>query len=213
MNLGVTFCIDRAGIVGADGETHQGQFDISFLRFLPNMTLLAPRDSETLEFALEFAVEFKTPLAIRYPRGAFKTLPYKATPFECGKGEILKSNLENSDIVFIGYGAGVNRAVETEKLAKDDYSIIDLRFVKPLDKELLIDLAKKTKKWYIFSDSQKEGGVGSALLEFISDNNLDIKLTTFEYKNIYIQHGDNKLLEKELDLLPEQLIKKIENQD
>jgi 1-deoxy-D-xylulose-5-phosphate synthase len=212
MNLGVTFCIDRAGIVGADGETHQGQFDISFLRFLPNMTLLAPRDKETLEYALDFAVEFNTPLAIRYPRGGFKTLQYPSSKFELGKGEILKNNLSSSDIAFIGYGSGVSKAIDTEKLSKDEYSIVDLMFIKPLPKELLLNLSTKTKKWYIFSDSQKQGGVGSALLEFINENNLDIKLTTFEYEDIYIQHGDTKLVEESLGLLPEQLVLKIEQE-
>ena len=207
MNLGVTFCIDRAGIVGADGETHQGQFDISFLRCLPNMTLLAPRDTNTLKYAIEFAKDFNTPLAIRYPRGAFATLEYKATKFEYGKAQILKQT--NSKIAFIGYGAGVVRAIDTAKLYDEDVNIIDLRFVKPLDKTLLKELATQTTKWYIFSDSQAQGGVGSALLEFISSENLDIKLTTFEYEDIYIQHGETKLLEEEIGLLPQQLVDKI----
>ena len=174
MNLPVTFAIDRAGIVGADGETHQGQFDISFLRCLPNMTIFAPRDAKTLEYALEFAKDYKTPCAIRYPRGAFKDLQYKATPFKKGKGEILQKGV--SDIALIGYGAGVAKAIDTFNLINKSITIVDLRFVKPLDKELLLNLAKDTKKWYIFSDSQKQGGVGSALLEFINENDLDIKI-------------------------------------
>ena len=194
MNLGVTFCIDRAGIVGADGETHQGQFDISFLRFLPNMTLMAPRDTKTLEYALEFACDFNTPLAIRYPRGAFDDLKYPSNKFELGKAEILKET--KSDIAFIGYGAGVSKAIKTAELISEDVNIIDLRFVKPLDVELLSKLSKRTKKWYIFSDSQKQGGVGSALLEIISEKDLDVKVKSFEYEDLYIQHGDTKLLEE-----------------
>ena len=205
MNLGVTFCIDRAGIVGADGETHQGQFDISFLRFLPNMTLLAPRDSKTLEYALEFAVEFNTPLAIRYPRGAFDKLEYESRIFEYGRGEILKEG--SSKIAFIGYGSGVSKAIQTAKLIEEDVFIVDLRFVKPLDKNLLTQLSQQTNQWYIFSDSQAQSGVGSALLELISKENIDINLTTFEYDDIYIQHGDTKLLEESLGILPEQLAK------
>ncbi|MEA2050621.1 MAG: 1-deoxy-D-xylulose-5-phosphate synthase [Campylobacterota bacterium] len=208
MNLPVTFCIDRAGIVGADGETHQGQFDISFLRFLPNMTLMAPRDSKTLEYALEFAKDFNSPCAIRYPRGAFTQLEYSSTKFIYAKAEMLLDT--NSDISFIGYGAGVGRAIDTLKLYKGDVNIIDLRFVKPLDKEFLIELSKRSKIWYIFSDSQKQGGVGSALLEFVSDNDLDVRIKTFEYDDIYIQHGDTKLLEKDLGILPEQLVDKID---
>jgi len=207
MNLPVTFAIDRAGIVGADGETHQGQFDISFLRFLPNMTLFAPRDSKTLEYALEYAKDYKSPCALRYPRGAFDELEYESTKFQLGKSEILKEG--TTDIAFIGYGAGVGRAIKTAKLCKQDVTIVDLRFIKPMDSVLLTELAKKTKKWYIFSDSQKAGGVGSALLEMISDEDLDVKIKSFEYPDLYVQHGDTKLLEENLGLLPEQLAKKI----
>jgi 1-deoxy-D-xylulose-5-phosphate synthase len=207
MNLGVTFAIDRAGIVGADGETHQGQFDISFLRFLPNMTLIAPRDSKTLELSLEFAANLETPCAIRYPRGAFKELPYTATNFIYGKGEILKSG--NSNISFIGYGAGVSRAIDTANLLKEDVTIVDLRFVKPLDTELLTQLSKHSNKWFIFSDSQKQGGVGSAILEFLNEAKIQVELVTFEYDDIYIQHGDTKLLEYDLGITPEQLAQRI----
>jgi 1-deoxy-D-xylulose-5-phosphate synthase len=209
MNLPVVFTIDRAGIVGADGETHQGQFDISMLRYLPNMTLFAPRDTKTLEYAIEFGADFPTPCAIRYPRGSFKQLEFESTKFKLARGEVLKDG--SSNIAFIGYGAGVSRACDTAKLIKQDISLVDLRFVKPLDKNLLKNLAKKTKIWYIFSDSQKQGGVGSALLEFINDESLDIKIISFEYDDIYIQHGDTKLLEEELEILPKQLAKKIDN--
>jgi 1-deoxy-D-xylulose-5-phosphate synthase len=207
MNLPVVFAIDRAGIVGADGETHQGQFDISYLRFLPNMTLFAPRDSKTLEYALQFGENMQSPCAIRYPRGAFASLEYLASPFLYGKAEILKQT--NNKIVFIGYGAGVSKAIDTEKLCNNEYTIVDLRFIKPLDKKLLKNLALDTTKWYIFSDSQKQGGVGSAILEFLNDENLNIKLITFEYGDFYIQHGDTKLIEEDLGLLPQQLANKI----
>jgi len=209
MNLPVTFCIDRAGIVGADGETHQGQFDISFLRFLPNMTLFAPRDSKTLEYALEYAKDYKSPCALRYPRGAFDELEYESTKFVLGKSEILKRG--TSKIAFIGYGAGVGRAIKTANLCEEDVTIVDLRFIKPMDTLLLKELSQHTDRWYVFSDSQKAGGVGSALLEMISDEDLNVKVTSFEYPDLYIQHGDTKLLEEDLGILPEQLAKKIIN--
>ena len=208
MNLPVVFAIDRAGIVGADGETHQGQFDISMLRYLPNMTLFAPRDSKTLEYAVQFATNFQDgPCALRYPRGAFDELEFEATKFEYGKSQLLKQT--TSKIAFIGYGAGVSKAIQTSKLIKEDVNIVDLRFVKPLDEEFLLTLAKQTNQWYIFSDSQKQGGVGSALLEFLGEHNLNIKLVSFEYEDIYIQHGDKKLLEEDLGILPSQLAKRI----
>ncbi len=208
MNLPVTFAIDRAGIVGADGETHHGTFDISYLRFIPNMTLFAPRDTKTLEYGVEFAYELPSPCAIRYPRGAFDKLPFESTPFKLGKAEILKSAEDKK--LFIGYGAGVSRAVATEELLDEDITIVDLRFVKPLDKELLRELSKNYQEWFVFSDSQKEGGVASAILEFLASENINnIKVTSFEYEDIFVQHGDTKLLEESLGLLPEQLIEKI----
>ncbi len=207
MDLPVVFAIDRAGIVGNDGETHQGAFDISYLRFIPNMILCAPRDNETLQYALEFAYEAKSPCAIRYPRGSFKQLDYKATKFKLGVSELLKEG--NSKKLFISYGAGVNRAIETEKLHNEDCAILDLRFVKPLDKKTLLELSKKYNEWYIFSDSQKEGGVGSAILEFLNKEKINIKLVSFEYEDEFIQHGDTNLVEQSLRLLPSQLVERI----
>jgi 1-deoxy-D-xylulose-5-phosphate synthase len=209
MNLPVTFAIDRAGIVGNDGETHQGQFDVSFLRCLPNMTLIAPRDNATLKNALAFAKDHNGPCAIRYPRGAYKDLPYQSSQYKLGHAEILKRG--TSGVAFIGFGAGVSRAIETELLSKHDNTIVDLKFVKPLDTELLIELSRECDRWYIFSDSQKQGGVGSALLEFLSQYNISIELTSFEYEDIYVQHGDTKVIEESLSLLPEQLIQIIDN--
>ncbi|MCG3665632.1 1-deoxy-D-xylulose-5-phosphate synthase [Aliarcobacter butzleri] len=208
MNLPVVFAMDRAGIVGNDGETHQGAFDISFLRFIPNMVLFAPRDNETLEQSLEFAYNLNNPCAIRYPRGAFKKLNHAPTPFVLGKAEILKTGISNK--LFIGYGAGVSRAIDTEALHNEDITVVDLRFVKPLDKNLLLELSKKYNDWYIFSDSQKQSGVGSAILEFLNDEKIhNVQLTSFEYNDKFIEHGDTKLVEQSLGLLPEQLVQKI----
>ncbi len=208
MNLPVVFAIDRAGIVGNDGETHQGAFDISYLRFIPNMILCAPRDEETLKYALEFAYTATSPCAIRYPRGSFNLLEFTPSVFQLGKAEVLKEGSSNK--LFIGYGAGVNRACETEKLHDEDITIVDLRFVKPLDENLLKELAKKYNNWYIFSDSQKQGGVASAILEFLNYNNIsNIKITSFEYEDDFIQHGETNLVEESLGLLPKQLVNKI----
>ncbi|MGB5791226.1 transketolase C-terminal domain-containing protein, partial [Poseidonibacter sp.] len=207
MNLPVVFAIDRAGTVGNDGETHQGAFDISYLRFIPNMILFAPRDNDTLENALEFSYKLTSPCAIRYPRGAFEELDFPLVPFELGKAQVLKEGTSNK--LFIGYGAGVGRAVNTEKLHNEDIAILDLRFVKPLDKDTLKDLAKKYDDWYIFSDSQKQGGVGSAILEFLNEDKVCVKLTSFEYEDDFIDHGDTKKVEESLGLLPEQLVKRV----
>lgn len=212
MDLPVVFAIDRAGIVGNDGETHQGVYDISYLRFIPNMVLVAPRDAKSLEYALEFGYECKSPCAIRYPRGAYETLEYEATPFELGVSELLKTGKD--DILFIGYGTGVAKAINTSKLIDKDIAILDLKFVKPLDGKMLETLSKEYKNWYVFSDSQKQGGVASAILEFLSQKQItDIKLTSFEYDDIFIQHGDTKDVEKDLGVTPEQIAKLITNNE
>ncbi|RXK03184.1 1-deoxy-D-xylulose-5-phosphate synthase [Arcobacter sp. CECT 8989] len=207
MNLPVVFAIDRAGIVGNDGETHQGAFDISYLRFIPNMILCAPRDNETLNNSLEFAYEATSPCAIRYPRGAFGEVNFPSSKFELGKAELLKEG--TSKKLFIGYGAGVSRACQTEKLHEEDIAVLDLRFVKPLDETLLKELSSKYDDWYVFSDSQKQGGVGSAILEFTNKEKLCVNITSFEYEDEFIQHGDTKLVEEGLGLHPHQLVEKI----
>ncbi len=209
MNLGVAFAIDRAGIVGEDGETHQGVFDISFLRTIPNMTIFAPSSDTTMRLAMEYAKDFPTPCAFRYPRGAFISQDNNVTPFELGKSRIVK---EGENILFVGYGNGIGRAEEVADLLEFSPTILDLRFIKPLDTETLLELAKTHKKWYIFSDSVKMGGVGSAILEMLSQESIqDIDLTTFEYEDEFIPHGNTKLVEESLGILPEQLAKKIIN--
>ncbi|MDY0233898.1 MAG: 1-deoxy-D-xylulose-5-phosphate synthase [Sulfurimonas sp.] len=211
MDLPVVFALDRAGIVGEDGETHQGAFDISFLRAIPNMTLFAPRDEKSFHQALGFAAEYEHPCSLRYPRGSFTetNLPESA-PFELAKSQLLRSN--KGDILFVGYGNGVGRAYETAELLEDEVSILDLRFVKPLDEEMLKDLSKKHKKWFVFSDSSKMGGVGSAILEFLSQEKiLDVELVSFEYEDKFITHGNTKQVEESLGLLPKQLAKRVES--
>ena len=210
MDLPVVFALDRAGIVGEDGETHQGVFDISFLRAVPNMTLFAPRDEKSFHQALGFAAEYQHPCSVRYPRGSFTQtdLPESA-PFELAKSQLLRSN--DSDILFIGYGNGVGRAYETAQLLEMEVNILDLRFVKPLDEDMLREMATKHKKWFVFSDSSKMGGVGSAILEFLaSDKILDIAVESFEYEDEFITHGNTKLVEESLGLLPQQLAKRVE---
>ncbi len=208
MSLPVVFAIDRAGIVGEDGETHQGAFDISYLRAIPNLTLFAPRDEKSMHECVKFAHRMKTPCAFRYPRGSFIPLPYKSKTVGYAKADLLYEG--DSEILLIGYGAGVGRAYETMKLLNEDAALLDLVFVKPLDEEKLAKLAIKYSKWFVFSDSAKQGGVASALCEFLSTNNFhDIDLTTFEYEDSFITHGNTKIVEESLGLLPEQLAKKI----
>ncbi len=210
MDLPVVFACDRAGIVGEDGETHQGVFDISFLRAIPNMTLFAPRDEKSFHQAMGFAHTYEHTCSLRYPRGSFiecGDLP-DSQPFRLGRSQLLKE--AESDILFIGYGNGVGRAYQTSLHMSEDVAILDLRFVKPLDEEMLTHLAKRHKKWFVFSDSAKAGGVGSALLEFLEEQKLhDVEVVSFEYEDAFITHGNTRLVEESLGLLPQQLAQRV----
>lgn len=209
MDLPVVLACDRAGIVGEDGETHQGAFDISFLRAIPNMTLFAPRDEKSFHQAMAFASTYNHPCSIRYPRGSFLLEnEFDSLSFELAKSELLISS--NSNILFIGYGNGVGKAYKTLKLLEFEVSLLDLRFVKPLDAGMLLNLSKRHKKWFIFSDSAKMGGVGSAILEFLSDNLIaDVTVESFEYDDNFITHGKTDEVEESLGLTPNQLALKV----
>ena len=205
MDVGVAFAIDRAGIVGEDGETHQGAFDISYLRPIPNLHLFAPRDGATLQRAVEFAATFNRPCAFRYPRGSFLLDDgvFEDTPFEVGKAQLLVEN--DSDVLFVGYGNGVGRAYLTMQELDFSVGLLDLRFVKPLDEELLHKLAKRYSKWFVFSDGAKLGGVASALKEL----DLGVEIVSFEYEDRFIPHGKVVDVERALGLRPEQLAKRV----
>jgi 1-deoxy-D-xylulose-5-phosphate synthase len=213
-NYPVRFAIDRAGIVGADGETHQGVFDVGYLRIIPNITLFAPRDFKTLKKAVEFAYKFNEgPSAFRYPRGAFELEDgiFEAKDFELGKGEIL---IDSKNIMLIAYGNGVGKAYKVYKLLKEkgiDSGIVDLRFIKPFDEELLKRLS--AKKWYVISDNVKEGGIAEMLSDFANKENLEVEIKSFEYPDKFIPHGNVKEVEKYLGVdetsIAEKIIKDI----
>jgi len=200
LNLPVVLCMDRAGIVGEDGETHQGAFDISFLNAIPNFTLVAPRDELMFKEIMEFSYGFNSPLAIRYPRGNFGLSDeFKPVKVELGKSQILLQNSEN--IAFIGYGNAVAKAYKVSNILDINPTIIDLIFIKPLDEELLLNLAKEHKKWYIFSDSAKRGGVGEILSGFLQDNDIkDVSVVSFEYPDNFITHGNISKVENSLNI-------------
>jgi len=211
MDLPVVFAMDRAGIVGEDGETHQGAFDVSFLRAIPNMSLCAPRDERSMHQAVAFAAAFERPLGLRYPRGAFMAaeLP-ESVPFEYGKAQLLIE--ADSDVLLVGYGNGVGRAAQTRELLGFDAALLDLRFAKPLDAEMLRQMAARHKRWYVFSDSAALGGVGSTLLEWLSHERItDVSVETFEYDDAFIKHGATSKVEASLGLLPQQLAERIKN--
>lgn len=205
MNLPVRFAIDRAGIVGEDGETHQGTFDISYLSLIPNMVIFAPRDYNSLETAIIFASNYNSsPSAFRYPRGNFllENGIFENRDFELGKGEVLQ---DGNEIAFLAFGNGVGRAYLVNEILNNKATLIDLRFAKPLDKNLILETAKNHKKLYIFSDGVKIGGIGQRIASLLLENNIFIPLKSFEFEDSFIPHGKTSEVEEQLGILPLQI--------
>ncbi|KHG34781.1 1-deoxy-D-xylulose-5-phosphate synthase [Sulfurospirillum sp. MES] len=211
LNLNVVFAIDRAGIVGEDGETHQGAFDISYLSAIPNMTLMAPRDEASMHEALRYAYMHEGPLAIRYPRGSFGDCSaFASLPFEYAKAQTLQEGKDS--ILLVGYGSGVGKAIEVAHLLKAQgiqVGLVDLRFAKPLDETTLLSLSKHYATWYVISDSAKIGGIGTLLLSFKEKHDLSAKIHTFEYEDAFITHGETHLVEERLGISAPQIAQKI----
>lgn len=214
LSLPVCFALDRAGIVGEDGETHQGLLDIAYFRSIPHMVLFAPRDHQSLQQSVYFASTLSQPCAFRYPRGSFllEEGKYQSSAFEMGKLELLHLS-EKKEILLIGYGNGVGRAdcVRDELLKQGiDSSLIDLRFVKPLDKAHLLPLIMEHRFVFVLSDSYMLGGVGSAIMEMLSLERIEKSVISFEIPDVYVMHGDSAKIEEDLGILPGQLAQKIE---
>ena len=209
-NLPVVICVDRAGIVGADGETHQGLFDLSFLNAIPNMNIMAPKDFCELEQMLEFAVTLNKPVAIRYPRGGEEITYNTKTKIELGKAEILE---EGKDITIVAIGKMVSKATKiAEELQKQniDAEVINARFLKPLDKETILKSAQKTKKIITIEDGIIKGGLGESIIKLLNDSNLEnIKVQNFGYNDCFIEHGSVDELEKKYELDVENILNKI----
>jgi 1-deoxy-D-xylulose-5-phosphate synthase len=209
--LPVVFAIDRAGIVGEDGETHQGAFDISFLRAIPNIEMFAPRDEQTMHEAVKYAANAVVPTAFRYPRGAFSCIEkFPVLSFDNKSAQLL---VEGTDMLLIGYGNGVGRALKVAALLREggiNPAVLDLRFVKPIDSATLVELTKKYLKWFVISDSAKAGGVASAIMEIFMDADCNIpKIVSFEYDDNFIKHGATAKVEEYLGILPEQIAMRI----
>lgn len=193
-NLNVVLAIDRAGIVGSDGETHQGVFDISYLRHIPNIKIMSPKDGQELTDMLRLAVSLEGPSAIRYPRGKARNFDFPHTPLKFGKSEVL---IEGEDGVIISEGSMFFRALEVcEKLkqAGRNFTLVNARFIKPLDEELLAGLSKKHKVIYTLEDNIISGGFGSSILELFSRKNADVKVRIIGYDDSFIPHGEKEEL-------------------
>jgi 1-deoxy-D-xylulose-5-phosphate synthase len=201
-NLPVTFCVDRGGLVGEDGPTHHGQFDLSFLRSLPNMTLMVPKDENELRHMLYTALKHSGPVAIRYPRGRGVGGPmdeeYQALPI--GKAEVLR---EGRDLLIIAVGSMVAPALETaSELEREGFSIgvVNCRFVKPLD-QTLAESSQKIGKVLVLEENSRSGGLGGAILELFSDMNAhDVRLKRLGLPDRFIEHGPATVLKQKYGL-------------
>ena len=201
-NLPVVMCVDRAGIVGADGETHQGTFDLAFFRLIPNLTIMAPKNFVEFENMLEFAVNAKRPVVIRYPRGGESKYKFKQNnQIEIGKSEILK---EGKDLSIIAIGKMVARAMQVaDQLSKIgiDAEVINARFLKPLDTVNIKKSIEKTLNIVTIEDGTIINGLGTAIKELIVDEKISIKnIKSFAYPDEFIQHGKVEELEKIYEL-------------
>ena len=199
-NLHVVICIDRAGIVGNDGETHHGIFDLSFLSSIPNMTILAPANFKELEKMLEFACSYKGPIAIRYPRGGEEAQEIPVSKIELGKSNIV---IKGNDLTILAIGNEVSKAIKLSELLKEDgisSEVINVRFLKPLDEKTILKSIEKTKKVITIEDNILKGGLSDSVLELINNNKLEINIKSFGYDDIFATHGSVSELEKKYKL-------------
>ena len=210
--LHVTMCLDRAGLVGDDGYTHHGVFDYAYLRSIPNMTIMAPKDENELRHMLKTALSFNGPISVRYPRGSGVgvdiTEPMHELPI--GKAEVLR---EGKELCFWAIGSMVQSAVQAADKLKEqgiDAGVVNMRFAKPLDKELLIEHAKRYGKLVTLEEGVLAGGVGSEVLEILDDAGLLQQCTVLRLgiPDEFVTHGDKKLLFRDLGLDTDAIVQK-----
>jgi len=212
MNLSVTFAMDRAGIVGEDGATHQGLYDIAFLRTLPNMVLMAPKDENEMRHMLKTAIYHPGPAALRYPRGAGLGVPLdpEMKELEIGKGEVIQ---DGTDIAIFAYGHTVEWAQEVaDKFEKEGVSVavINARFAKPVDKELISKYALKARCMVTTEEHSLKGGFGSAVLEALQEEEMfHIPVKCIGLGDMVLEHGSPTLQRKLLKLDPEGMFETI----
>ena len=195
--LPVVFAIDRGGIVGEDGATHHGLFDLSYLRCLPNMVIMAPADENDLQRMLATAIEHDGPIALRYPRGAATGAPLDETirPLPLGKAKILQNG---DDILILAIGRSVVDALEASRELKDkgiSATVVNCRFVKPLDREVISSLAAKIPRVITAEENALQGGFGSAVLEELNDAGVvGLRIERIGVADTFVEHGPQKLL-------------------
>lgn len=200
-SLPVVFAIDRAGLVGSDGETHQGIFDLSFLSIIPNMTILAPKNKWELSDMLKFAIDFEAPIAIRYPKGeAYDGLKELRAPIEYGKSEML---YEEAEIALVAIGSMVKTAVSVrEELKKMGHQVtlVNARFAKPLDEEMLQALLPNHQLIVTMEENVRHGGFGEMVADFYQNRNVSARIVNIAIPDEYVEHGNVNILKQEVGL-------------
>jgi 1-deoxy-D-xylulose-5-phosphate synthase len=209
-NLHVVFAIDRAGIVGEDGETHQGIYDLSYLRHIPNMAVMSPCDYSEFEGMLKFALqEYERPVALRYPRGKGPEKLAETAPIKLGRGVSIR---EGRDLTIVALGLMVETALKVADMLAEvgiEAEVINARFVKPLDEKLIIQSAFKTGKVVTLEDNTVVGGFGSCILEALNRNNIHAKLKIIGFPDEFIPHGSRSDLMKLFKLDAESIFSEV----
>ena len=209
-NLPVLFAVDRAGLVGSDGETHQGIFDYSYLTSIPNMSVAAPKNLWELRAMLDFAMDYKAPFAIRYPRGtAYRGLKEFMQPIAYGKGEMI---YEEENIALLAVGSMVSTGEHVRAKLKEEgvsCTLANARFVKPFDKELVDRLAKNHRLIVTMEENVRSGGYGEKVMDYVVEQELPVKLLNISLPDEYVEHGNVALLYEEVGIDAQTVTKRI----
>ena len=210
-NLPVTLCLDRAGLVGEDGPTHHGVFDLSYLRQMPNMCVMAPKDEEELRHMLATAIAIEGPSAVRYPRGAGLGVPLTDSleTLPVGKAEVLQ---EEGNIAFLAVGTMVEKAKEAAAILKEEgieAAVVNMRFIKPLDTELLGEMARTKRLLITAEENVLAGGFGSAVAEYLADHGIEVPLLRFGIPDRFIEQGTRRELLSLIGLQPDEMAERI----
>ena len=210
-DLPVVFCVDRAGLVGSDGETHQGLFDLSYLGTVPGLTLMAPKNRYELTDMLRFALTLSGPSAIRYPRGeAWEGLSEHREPLSLGRAEVIA---REEEICLFAYGSMVKTAEEVRRLLKEagrPGTLVNARFAKPLDRELLKDLAGDHRLLVTLEENVARGGFGEAVRSAVAEEGLDFSVLVAAVPDTYVPHGNTEYLKEMLGLSAPAIVSRIQ---
>jgi len=207
--LSVICCVDRAGIVGNDGETHQGLYDMAFFRIIPNLIIMAPKNFFELEMMLELAVSLKKPVVIRYPRGVESSLLMPFKPLKVGKCELLR---DGSSLTIVAIGKFVATAMEVAELFSQDNiscEVLNCRFLKPLDEKAILNSAQKTKRVVTLEDGCLIGGLATAVKDLLIDLDENIEKCSFGYPDEFVKQGSVSEIEKKYGLDSKSIYKKV----